>query len=102
MIVSFPDLSYFPPLFVKPVIMQWRGRRQSSNVDDQRGRGRAGGTAFKGGLGMVVVVLLISLIMGENPLTLLQSIESQTTSAPSTQETQWQPTTEDHTLQSQS
>lgn len=78
--------------------MQWRGRRQSSNVDDQRGRQRFGGTAFKGGLGMVAIVIVISLIMGENPLTLLQSIENQTSSVPSSQNVDWQPTAEEEEL----
>jgi predicted metalloprotease len=44
--------------------MRWTGRRQSSNVDDQRGRGFGGGGMLtKGGLG---------LILGKNPLTLLE------------------------------
>jgi predicted metalloprotease len=57
--------------------MQWRGRRQSSNVDDQRGRsggGGFGGLPIKGGIGVVVVIVIISLITGGNPLTLLQQI----------------------------
>lgn len=78
--------------------MQWRGRRQSSNVDDQRGRRRVGGTAFKGGLGMVAIVIVVSLIMGENPLALLQGIESQTSSVPSSQNVDWQPTAEEEEL----
>ena len=57
--------------------MQWRGRRQSSNVDDQRGRsggGGFGGLPIKGGLGIVVVIIVISLVTGNNPLTLLEQI----------------------------
>lgn len=57
--------------------MQWRGRRQSSNVDDQRGRsggGGFGGLPIKGGLGVVVVIIIISLITGNNPLSLLQQV----------------------------
>jgi uncharacterized protein len=57
--------------------MQWRGRRQSSNVDDQRGRSGGsgfGGLPIKGGLGIVVVIVIISLITGNNPLSLLQQI----------------------------
>lgn len=64
--------------------MQWRGRRQSSNVDDQRGRGGVGPMAFKGGLGTVAIVIVISLIMGENPLNLLQQIQTQ---SPTTEQT---------------
>jgi uncharacterized protein len=56
-------------------IMQWRGRRQSGNVDDQRSRGGGfGGLPIKGGLGLVIVVVVISLITGKNPLSLLQSL----------------------------
>ena len=57
--------------------MQWRGRRQSGNVDDQRGNGGGGGFGglpIKGGLGLVIVVVVISLITGKNPLSLLQSL----------------------------
>ncbi len=55
--------------------MQWRGRRQSGNVEDQRGSGGGlGGLPIKGGLGLVVVIIVISLITGKNPLTLLQQI----------------------------
>lgn len=56
--------------------MQWRGRRQSDNVDDQRGSGGGGfsGMPVKGGLGLVVVIIVIGLITGKNPLSLLQQI----------------------------
>ena len=56
--------------------MRWQGRRQSSNVEDQRGSGGrfggGGGLLAKGGLGTVVIVVVISLILGKNPLSLLQ------------------------------
>ncbi len=55
--------------------MRWIGRRQSGNVDDQRGQstgGLPGGLLSKGGLVTVVIVLLLSWITGTNPLTLLQ------------------------------
>jgi predicted metalloprotease len=56
--------------------MQWRGRRQSGNVDDQRGGGGGGfgGLPIKGGLGFLAIIVVISLITGNNPLTLLQNI----------------------------
>jgi uncharacterized protein len=59
--------------------MQWRGRRQSGNVEDERGSGGGGGGGFgglpiKGGIGLVVVVIVISLITGQNPLSLLQQV----------------------------
>lgn len=55
--------------------MQWRGRRQSGNVDDQRGSG-GGGLPIKGGLGFIAIIVVISLITGNNPLTLLQNMGS--------------------------
>jgi uncharacterized protein len=56
--------------------MQWRGRRQSGNVDDQRGGGVGGfgGLPIKGGLGLVIIIIVFGLITGKNPLTLLQSL----------------------------
>jgi predicted metalloprotease len=55
--------------------MQWRGRRQSGNVDDQRGSGGGkGGLPIKGGIGLVLIVIVFGLITGKNPLTLLQSL----------------------------
>lgn len=57
--------------------MQWRGRRQSGNVDDQRGSGGGrgmGGLPIKGGLGLVAIIIVLSLITGQNPLALLQQV----------------------------
>ena len=56
--------------------MLWKGRRQSGNVDDQRGNGGggSGGLPIKGGIGLVIVVIVFGLITGKNPLTILQSL----------------------------
>lgn len=79
--------------------MQWRGRRQSSNVDDQRGRGGVGPMAFKGGLGTVAVVIVISLILGKNPLSVLQEMQNETGGVPTEQQaTDYQPTAEEEEL----
>jgi predicted metalloprotease len=62
--------------------MQWRGRRQSDNIEDRRGMSSgSGGGGFRlptgggrgGGIGIggLVVILLISWALGINPLTLL-------------------------------
>jgi predicted metalloprotease len=64
--------------------MRWRGRRQSSNIQDIRGQGgvfRTGfpggggrirvGRAGGGGIGMIIVLLIVSFIFGINPLELL-------------------------------
>lgn len=76
--------------------MQWRGRRQSSNIEDRRGagggfgglgRGSLGGGRMRipvglprtgrsgGGLGIgaIVVILLIAWFLGINPMSLLDS-----------------------------
>jgi len=68
--------------------MKWKGRRQSSNVDDRRGQRSSSGQGFGGfsptllmplikllfskvGLYIAGAFLVISLIMGKNPLTLI-------------------------------
>lgn len=43
--------------------MRWKGRRQSRNVDDRRGR--SGGLVFGGGIGAVLVGLVIYLLGGD-------------------------------------
>ncbi len=48
--------------------MQWRGRRASSNVEDRRGMG--GLPVIGGGLGLLVIVVL-SLLTGADPRSLL-------------------------------
>lgn len=51
--------------------MQWKGRRESDNVEDRRGMGGRG--IALGGVGTIVVVI-IALIMGKNPVELLQTV----------------------------
>ena len=53
--------------------MRLDGRRESTNVDDRRGRSsmkKAGGL----GLGGLILVGIISLIMGGNPLDVIQQV----------------------------
>lgn len=70
--------------------MRWRGRKRSSNVDDQRGSG-GGGFRFPGGarrgrgiqlptgrragggmgIGTMIIIGIVLLVLGINPLTLL-------------------------------
>ena len=54
--------------------MQWKGRRESDNVEDMRGSGGGGrrGIAL-GGIGTIVVVV-IGLLLGKNPMELLQAV----------------------------
>jgi predicted metalloprotease len=68
--------------------MEWRGRRQSSNVEDRRGArggspfgrgglripvGRGGVRRAGGGIGIggIILILIVSWVLGINPLTLL-------------------------------
>ncbi len=46
--------------------MRWIGRQQSGNVEDRRGMGGGGKIAIGGGAG--VIILIISLLLGQNPL----------------------------------
>jgi uncharacterized protein len=55
--------------------MRWGGQRESENVEDRRGMGPAKGGLAIGGGGLLLV-LVVSLITGTNPLTLLNMIET--------------------------
>ncbi len=52
------------------MIMRWQGRRQSQNVEDRRSMS-TGRMAATGGIGSIVMIV-IALLMGVNPLALLQ------------------------------
>ena len=54
--------------------MRWEGHRESSNVEDLRGRGGGGGLPIGGGLGIgaIVIALVGGAIFGINPLTILE------------------------------
>lgn len=52
--------------------MRWKGRKGSSNVDDRRGR--SGGKFAIGGLGAVILIV-VTLLFGGNPMELLNQID---------------------------
>jgi len=52
--------------------MQWRGRRQSSNVEDRRGMPLRGGAGI--GCGGLLVVILLAWLTGTNPMELLTQV----------------------------
>jgi len=54
--------------------MRWLGRRGSGNVEDQRGGGGGKGLAL-GGIGTIIVVI-IGMMMGKNPLELLNTVQN--------------------------
>ncbi|MDO4426687.1 MAG: neutral zinc metallopeptidase [Moraxella sp.] len=53
--------------------MQWRGRRQSSNIEDRRGAsvGKKGGI----GIGSIIIALILWKVFGVNPATTLGMAE---------------------------
>jgi len=93
--------------------MKWKGRRQSSNIDDRRGQGgpRQGLGGFspsllvpivrllfsKVGLFIVGAFLLISLLLGKNPLSIISQFLSGGGSV-STQSAPYKPTAKDKEL----
>ena len=60
--------------------MRWQSGRRSSNVEDRRGRKASAGRKTAVGGGTLLLVLLLSALFGQNPLTLLQQIEGGGTS----------------------
>ena len=62
--------------------MRWRIGRRSENVEDIRGAGRPSGMRIGGpiklGGGTIVLVLLASLLLGQNPLTILEMLSGGT------------------------
>ncbi|MDX2457876.1 MAG: neutral zinc metallopeptidase [Gammaproteobacteria bacterium] len=68
--------------------MRWKTGRKSSHVEDRRGT-RAGGGLFKGGIGTVVIALGLAYFLGIDPRVVFQLQEGL---APTTTETDYQPT----------
>lgn len=57
--------------------MRWRGKETSSNVEDRRG-GR-GGTIRRAGKGFgigTIIIFVLAILFGENPLQLIQQVQS--------------------------
>ncbi len=54
--------------------MDLNGRRQSTNVDDRRGSGSRMAVGGGLGLGGIIIVGVISLLMGRNPISTVQTI----------------------------
>lgn len=61
--------------------MKWRSARRSRHVEDRRGASRAGG-GMKLGLGGLAVVVLLSVVLGRNPLEILGLVEQFEQSVP--------------------
>lgn len=76
--------------------MKLDGRRQSSNVDDRRGRSTVK-TAGGIGLGGIVIVGIITLLLGGNPSDVLR-VASQMGAGQATTESTYTPTAEEEAL----
>ena len=60
--------------------MRWKNAKKSTNVEDRRGSGAVRGTAKIGG-GMILIVFVVSLLFGQNPLEILGLLGGQTGAA---------------------
>ncbi len=58
--------------------MRWQGRRQSSNVEDRRGLSPKG--MVGGGIGTIAIVIVV-LLLGGDPTSILQNVSSDTGSS---------------------
>ncbi len=76
--------------------MKWQLGRRSDNVEDRRGLGVGGVGGL--GLGGVVIVSIIALLMGKNPLDLL-GLLTQQEGAPTSQQTPGAPPANDEMTQ---
>lgn len=56
--------------------MRWQGRRESTNVEDRRGRGPAMRTGAGIGCGGLLLVLVLAFATGQDPLALLQVFQT--------------------------
>src|SRR5208337_389367 len=54
--------------------MRWQNERRSDNVEDRRGIS-AGQVAIGGGIGTILIVLLMSLLTGDDPRALMQRMQ---------------------------
>ena len=75
--------------------MDLEGRRESTNVEDRRGK-RAAGVSL--GIGGTIIVGLIALLMGRNPSEVLKTVNNAT--GGSQTESNYTPTAEEEELAS--
>lgn len=62
--------------------MEWKGRRQSSNIEDRRGGGRAKAGGI--GIGSIIIALILWKVFGISPETTLGVAEQMSQNAPAT------------------
>ncbi|MCL4117584.1 UNVERIFIED_CONTAM: hypothetical protein GTU68_001680 [Idotea baltica] len=57
--------------------MRWQGRKKSENIEDRR-RSGGGGKRMAGGIGIgTIIIVVLALLMGENPMRFLQNMNMQ-------------------------
>jgi predicted metalloprotease len=61
--------------------MRWQGRRESSNVEDRRGKSSKG--MIGGGIGGIILIVVV-LLLGGDPTSLLQNIQTSNQSTTAT------------------
>ncbi len=62
--------------------MRWENQRQSSNVEDVRGRGPLRSKGVGLGCGGIAIIAIIAILTGQNPLQLLETVQQQQGSLP--------------------
>lgn len=72
--------------------MLWKGRRQSSNIEDRRGQYARRGGAIGGG--SIIIALIAVFIFGQDPLMVLQGLQQQT-SIVETSDSNYEPSAEE-------
>jgi uncharacterized protein len=55
--------------------MRWKGRKESSNVEDRRSMSPRGKGMVGGGIGTIAIVLVV-LLLGGDPTSILQNVQS--------------------------
>lgn len=75
--------------------MKLKGRRESSNVEDLRGKG-GGGLKIGGGIGALIIAGIIAWLTGGNPLDVLQNADLSSMSSET--ESEYVPTEEEQEL----
>jgi predicted metalloprotease len=55
--------------------MRWKGRKESSNVEDRRGMSPKGKGIVGGGIGTIAIALVV-LLLGGDPTSILQNVQS--------------------------
>ena len=80
--------------------MKWQGRRQSSNVNDARGRGFTGGRKVAAGGGFGLIIALVVFLLTGNPGVLTGGLDNQNIIVPSgsQQQAQYEPSQREQQL----